>query len=591
MKQQQGAALVIVMALLSGALMLGMSGMQSALIDERLAGNYRASTQAQMTTENILATLASDENKNARDSYLTECAVNGCDSLKSEEITKLFSQDTLNKLVDDLIPEDLKNNPELQDQVDEIRADLLARLLVDIEVDTASQTITITARDEGLRNGARQSASILYSYTKSQSEIVDTGFVACSGFSFSGGTQEGYTVDAFNSRLGSYGADGNFGEKAFLYSLKENSNVNLGSGGNYSGFAGINADVYSAGTIRVLNNNPVVGNFYSVGNIEFSGNSFLLTENVYAESGVTFNVGARVDGNVSSNQKIEVLGNWGTVQAFQSDGTSRNGTHFAIGGDAVAPIIYTEVGGRIKGKQRLESPGFVFEEVLNNELNVVGVDEKCPSYRVYEEYSYFKYEANPQDVSVVNWERQANVSELGSPMKTGGFDVFHVNKLTIGGNGLLIEKPTVIVADSDVTLTLWNDSAITLSKGATLKIITKGKTTVNGNEPLQVSNDSFLVDVGGNTIPAFSLVSLYDDGAGVAVSSGGNTYIDVVAPFTGVTVSSTARLLGRVFADFIEVSGGGSLHYNLGYGSDNTNPDGSGSSNGEGLAWELSKWR
>ncbi|OJA05615.1 hypothetical protein [Halomonas sp. QHL1] len=51
MKQQQGAALVIVMALLAGALMLGMSGMQSALIDERLAGNYRAVILAQMATE------------------------------------------------------------------------------------------------------------------------------------------------------------------------------------------------------------------------------------------------------------------------------------------------------------------------------------------------------------------------------------------------------------------------------------------------------------------------------------------------------------------------------------------------------------
>ncbi|BBI64302.1 hypothetical protein HSBAA_56080 [Vreelandella sulfidaeris] len=51
MKQQQGAALVIVMALLAGALMLGMSGMQSALIDERLAGNYRATIIAQMAAE------------------------------------------------------------------------------------------------------------------------------------------------------------------------------------------------------------------------------------------------------------------------------------------------------------------------------------------------------------------------------------------------------------------------------------------------------------------------------------------------------------------------------------------------------------
>lgn len=52
MKNQQGAALVIVLALLSGSLMLGMSGMNSALIDERLASNYRSSVEAQMLAEN-----------------------------------------------------------------------------------------------------------------------------------------------------------------------------------------------------------------------------------------------------------------------------------------------------------------------------------------------------------------------------------------------------------------------------------------------------------------------------------------------------------------------------------------------------------
>ncbi|MDN7131545.1 hypothetical protein JNO04_04155 [Halomonas sp. MC140] len=51
MMQQRGAALVIVMALLSASLMLGMSGMQSALINERLAGNYRAVVQATMNAE------------------------------------------------------------------------------------------------------------------------------------------------------------------------------------------------------------------------------------------------------------------------------------------------------------------------------------------------------------------------------------------------------------------------------------------------------------------------------------------------------------------------------------------------------------
>jgi hypothetical protein len=51
--KQQGAALVIVLALLSGSLMIGISGMNAALIDERLAGNYRASTLAQMAAEDV----------------------------------------------------------------------------------------------------------------------------------------------------------------------------------------------------------------------------------------------------------------------------------------------------------------------------------------------------------------------------------------------------------------------------------------------------------------------------------------------------------------------------------------------------------
>ncbi|HSP30699.1 MAG TPA: PilX N-terminal domain-containing pilus assembly protein, partial [Halomonas sp.] len=51
MKKQQGAALIVVLSLLTVSLMLGLSGVQSSLIDERLAGNYKNSTQAQMAAE------------------------------------------------------------------------------------------------------------------------------------------------------------------------------------------------------------------------------------------------------------------------------------------------------------------------------------------------------------------------------------------------------------------------------------------------------------------------------------------------------------------------------------------------------------
>ncbi|AMC99279.1 pilus assembly PilX family protein [Halomonas chromatireducens] len=51
MKKQRGAALIVVLSLLTMSLMLGLSGMQSSQIDERLAGNYRSSALAMMAAE------------------------------------------------------------------------------------------------------------------------------------------------------------------------------------------------------------------------------------------------------------------------------------------------------------------------------------------------------------------------------------------------------------------------------------------------------------------------------------------------------------------------------------------------------------
>ncbi|MGR4068031.1 pilus assembly PilX family protein [Billgrantia sp. C5P2] len=62
--RQRGAALVLVLAMLSMALMLGLSGISSSLVNERLAGNYRTATQAQMAAEAGAATGMADPDKN-----------------------------------------------------------------------------------------------------------------------------------------------------------------------------------------------------------------------------------------------------------------------------------------------------------------------------------------------------------------------------------------------------------------------------------------------------------------------------------------------------------------------------------------------
>lgn len=51
MKRQNGAALVVVLSLLAISLMVGLSSMQASQVDERLAGNYKAHSEAQMKAE------------------------------------------------------------------------------------------------------------------------------------------------------------------------------------------------------------------------------------------------------------------------------------------------------------------------------------------------------------------------------------------------------------------------------------------------------------------------------------------------------------------------------------------------------------
>ncbi|MGM0784543.1 MAG: pilus assembly PilX family protein [Pseudomonadota bacterium] len=67
MNKQQGAALVVVLSMLTMSLMLGLSGMQSSLVEERLSGNYKAATEAQMAAEKAVSAAFDKENISSDD--------------------------------------------------------------------------------------------------------------------------------------------------------------------------------------------------------------------------------------------------------------------------------------------------------------------------------------------------------------------------------------------------------------------------------------------------------------------------------------------------------------------------------------------
>lgn len=170
MKHQQGAALVIVMALLSGALMLGMSGMQSALIDERLAGNYRAAVQAQMNSDSLMSEFRdySESSSDLLDNiYNTECdGAQNCYQGFESEVLNHFSS--------------VKNFETLEKEID-------------IRVDKEKGAITVITRDQGTNNNAVRET--IATYRRRGDE--DTG----SGGGSNGNDSEGTTVSPFSSAV------------------------------------------------------------------------------------------------------------------------------------------------------------------------------------------------------------------------------------------------------------------------------------------------------------------------------------------------------------------------------------------------------
>lgn len=88
MKKQQGAALIVVMSLLAVSLTLGLMNIQTSQVDERLAGNYRASALAQMAAEQGAAygLRALDGNSSYFDGYFSD---EGCDELVGQSSSEL----------------------------------------------------------------------------------------------------------------------------------------------------------------------------------------------------------------------------------------------------------------------------------------------------------------------------------------------------------------------------------------------------------------------------------------------------------------------------------------------------------------------
>ncbi|MDK9687665.1 pilus assembly PilX N-terminal domain-containing protein [Halomonas sp. LC1] len=533
-KQQQGAALFVVMALLSASMVVGMTAMQSSLVDERLAGNFRSSVQAQMTAENTLSSLVNPVNTTNRNDFLGQLVANPQlleetgGKLTGDAIAQLLQAGTLDEFIEDLLP---ANFDELEEEDQrQIKEALLANLELQFEVNTEEQTVTITSWDRGLRNSAARDSAIIYSYSRRETDSASwrqyqRGFIACEGMRV-GGMRGGGSAEfnSFNSQV-----EGGINQKtgnAYLSTREEGADVFLTGNGR------INGKVYSTGDLVFSSSSIVSGDAYINGLADFSGNyNALVNGDVVAEAAV------------GNRRKVR---------------------------DHVGGELLLRSGGA--GLEELEATASCDEQ------GVVGL---------YEKYLNETGISSSGDISITDW----NISEATVLSSEGLYDphpeysgdyveveglngesVVRVDNFKLAGSRVFQvgtkESPANIVMLVEQDFEISGGSKFIIEDGSSLTVIVKGKFLLKGGRKIEVEGNGLVVDDEEEPRAAFSLVSLYDDSlneegenAGVYVSGESTYYGEILAPYSHVNFVGSSHLYGSVYSRKLSVEGNNKFYH------------------------------
>lgn len=590
MKQQQGAALVIVMALLAGALMLGMSGMQSALIDERLAGNYRASVQAQMTAESTLATLTSMGNEELY-SILDRAFNDEFEKpLRGKEVEELLGKDGIETFFRQLLPNNYDDLTE-KDKGD-IRNPLIENFVLEFER-LEDDRIAITANDDGLRQSARGQSRLVYALVEDASGSpapFQFPIVGCEGVSSGGGS----TISSYRSSEGAWnGQPGSFSENDTPLIRTTSDNANVVLGGNEKIHGGIEA----LGSVTLNGSSQVFGSIMANRTIYLNAGGGRVRGNAESLSDVIFGSSARVDGivraigNVRLNNSAASVGEGiyagGEIISKRTPASDHiddiNRAHFSQRSDVSLNRVE---------EQPCDTADFAGNS-LNEEisryqetLTSLGDITVGASPNVEWRFTPEKMERYDQTWNVKRWVNHAS-PELNTLFGEQA-SIYRINNLTLTSSPSLRVSggDVVIIVDGNFTMG-GGGPGLVIDADSSLTVFVAGKTDFGSVLNMPAENS-----VNSNGKATFSLFSGYTGSdTGVSFSSSNRVVANVYAPYTNVSVNSGSGFFGSVKGRSVSVSGSGSIIYDemlAGvFGGPSNGTPGSGGVSG----WRLVGWQ
>ncbi|EHA14359.1 hypothetical protein [Halomonas sp. HAL1] len=577
MNNQQGAALVVVMALLSGSLMLGMSGMQSALIDEQLAGNYRASVQAKMNSDSMMSEFRKNESQSLLDEiYNTECENNAScyEEYERNILDSLEGIEGLGSIVKAVKVE--KNN-------DEIIITMIDQGTNNDAVGETVATYKKGSEDVGLGGDDNDGEGNDGDSGGASSLPFESPIVGCEGVQSSGGS----TFSSYNSGVGGWveGQPGSFAEQDIPLVRTTSANANVVLGGSEHIHGGIEA----LGTVTLNGSSKVFGSILANQTIYLNAGGGYVQRNAESRADVIFGSSTRVDGVVRAQGIVSLT--WGA---------------------SVGKGIYAQRGVSSPGDPQWNPPeGHIDEDNRSNffphtSVSISEIDSQpCDivdfaGNTLSEEIARYQNDLASIGDVVVN-DGVVDITMTPSSISVSGSDIHeHVNGAVPSDDTLFGEAARIYYVDD---LNMASKSKLQITGGNVVLVVGGDFTMGGGGAGLVIDIDSSLTvfvagkvnfgsvlniepevnSINSNGQATFSLFSGYQgSGSGVDFNSSNRVVANVYAPYTNVSVNSGANFFGSVRGRSVNVSGDGSIVYDELLGGAFGNPDD---------VWDLIGWQ
>ncbi|WP_111411701.1 polymer-forming cytoskeletal protein [Billgrantia lactosivorans] len=568
-RQQRGAALVVVLSMLSMSLMLGLSGVSGSAVNERLAGNYRASVMAQNEAEAGLYAF-NDELRGAIDALnngqppsppvfnSNPSGFVGALRSAAMQARQAATPEQARAALQHALPGTWSEPGNISEH-GRHRWRPVAALPEDDALLAGQVGLRIESEGYFGSEGDEAIRKVIGLVALPDMPLPPSrGLMSCEGIEVKGSG----IIDSYDSRDGDYGGSNSRRSNIVVGTQTEGAEVKV------TGASPIHGNVAASGRFTATGSGAVHGNVRGNDTISISGGGANIYGDVIGLGDVAITSSGTVHGDVQAAGTL-TLGNWSS--RIEGDALVAAVNSVRTAADQVGGVLDADSG----GPEGLV-PVFSVASAEDCEVPVQTARYgECLS-QAGTSSGPLSMQGGPRNIvldATGLHDPNNAVPDIGTPPGYDGKRLVRFDSLRLGGSanfqigsaGNPVDMVMVVTGDIDI----GGGGSFRIAEGSSLTIVTAGEFKLASAIEVGDGKPS-RVDASGNVHPVLSVISVHDDAgkgkSGVFIGGAANFYGQIIAPYSQVEVTGSGQFYGEVVGRSIDIKGAGGFHYDEAFG-------------------------